>query len=542
MTEMEKTAMFNGFFHELDSILDDQEMVKRASAFFAKHAKMSDEEKDVTTTLGGGVVGAVGGASVAGVRNVKAYSKVLDRIGKMHKKHLDRPYEHRNYDQKLRGYSRATAAAHRMNEHAFQKSEKALARSMPLWAAGGAAAGLAAGKGVSKLLFKSKSKEKKAWAPPSWVAPTLGHFAVGAVPGAIAGAATARPEERKRGAVKGALVGGAVGVGGGHLLRVAQRDSQALHEAARAHKYNDIGAVPKDARQKVYQHAQGLKADRPLYGTKTAGVKSWVDSHFRRAGEEVGKGVADHLKKYRGRAIAGGAAFLAANSAGSYYAAKKGAEAGTKKRAEIIKISEPSWQVLLHAKKVHPSGKVSVFKPGPSKKKLMNILDGMYEDSQRYSTRPPKSKTSAKKDDGWERPSDSAWAKHKGKILGGAVALATAAGAAHHIHKHTYRPTPHDVPKKVPWYLKRWAAKVRVKRTNEPFTPRGWNPETGKVGPIREVHVHRRHAPAEHHAETAVRRAAGEHVTSANTTAHADEKSVHHKTGPNPTNRVRKAS
>jgi len=37
-------------------------------------------------------------------------------------------------------------------------------------------------------------------------------------------------------------------------------------------------------------------------------------------------------------------------------------------------------------------------------------------------------KTAAKKDDGWDRPSDSVWQKHKGKILAGSLALATAAG------------------------------------------------------------------------------------------------------------------
>lgn len=214
---------------------------------------------------------------------------------------------------------------------------------------------------------------------------------------------------------------------------------------------------------------------------KEAGLKSWAAGKLHQMGKHVAQGakaeVKEEAKRHKKKLIAAGLSIPAAAGVAGYVGGRQGAKDGQKK-ATIVK-------------------------------------------------------TAASKDDeAWSRPNDSVWEKHKGKIVGGSLALATAAGMGKHIHKHVYAPRPHDKPWAGPSYLRRWAAKVKVKRTNEPFVPKG--AKDGKLHPIKDIHVHRRHAPMEHHSETVARKASGGAVAAAGRTAHADSKQVFHKIGPKP--------
>jgi hypothetical protein len=168
--------------------------------------------------------------------------------------------------------------------------------------------------------------------------PVLGHAAAGAVPGALAGAAVDK-KDRKRGALVGAGVGAATGIAGGHVLRMAARDRQAMSEAARAHKFNDAGEVlkqPYATKKKVWDTAAKIKADRPLYGSVKTSAKKEEDPWERPSDSP--------LRRY-GPKAAGGALALATGGVAGHriytkHKVKSDARAKGRKQHEV----ETAWQ------------------------------------------------------------------------------------------------------------------------------------------------------------------------------------------------------
>jgi hypothetical protein len=147
---------------------------------------------------------------------------------------------------------------------------------------------------------------------PAWVGPTSAHAVVGAIPGAVGGAMAAKPDERKKGAKRGALFGALVGASGGHMMRRVGRDSSTLQEAARHHKFNDAAEVlkqPKATKQKVWQKADELKRQRPIYETKSVEKTSAKNDDWERPSDSL-------WHKHRKKIVAGGLALATAAGVG----------------------------------------------------------------------------------------------------------------------------------------------------------------------------------------------------------------------------------
>ena len=279
LSEMEKQAMWNGFFDELDKISFRKEAQVRAQVFFEKQAK-----KAATPYL----------RKTSGVKSWFE-GKVHKAVGEQAKK--VKPYVY----------------------------------------AAGAAVPLAAGAGAyfgARGARRARAMEKSSGVP-AWVVPTMGHFAAGAVPGAVGGAVAARPGEKGRGAARGAVAGGAAGVAGGHLLRRLGRDAGSVAEAARKHRFNDFSAVPKAKRKEVLETAKKIKGERPLYGrVKSSAAKK--DDRWERPSDSF-------MARHKGKVLGGGlAAALGAGVAHKLYhrpsaVARRAARSAVKDTAEAYK-------------------------------------------------------------------------------------------------------------------------------------------------------------------------------------------------------------
>lgn len=146
---------------------------------------------------------------------------------------------------------------------------------------------------------------------------------------------------------------------------------------------------------------------RAQSGVKTAGIRSWAKSHIDRltthATDTAFDRIRERSKHYLPHAVAAAATIPVASGVASYYGAKRGTKSALK-------------------------------------------------ESEKPKAMEKTSKVKKEKDDPYSRASDSAWSKHKKKIVSGlAIATAVGVGAKLLHNRHKYGPThAAPVPKGAP--------------------------------------------------------------------------------------------
>lgn len=300
---LEKQAMWNGFYSEIQKIAEEGAARSMAEGFskklaYSKHAGVIAE-----------TIGAVGGLALT----EKAINKFHPHIGEgahlaaltagaiggtlvmdklFHKKEVPPRPGTPGSPEYTAGKEDHSGMGLLAASWYLQRSQSGLPK----------AASALVTEAMEDLGYRRFKSKQAAIAP--WVAQPLMHAAGGAVLGAGINAARAKPGERGKAALKGAAYGAAGGAAAGHVIKRTIRGIDAHRQAARAYGYPDIrAAVKSPERASIYAHGEALKSQMPIYPGKvqTASVKlakKRKDDPYDRAGDSV-------WDKHKGKILAG---------------------------------------------------------------------------------------------------------------------------------------------------------------------------------------------------------------------------------------------